>query len=257
MSAIELGDVSVVLGGKRVVNGVSASVAMGEWLALIGPNGAGKTTLLRAVARLVRFSGEIALGGRSVVELSRGELARLVAVVPQEPSTPPWMTVAEYVLLGRTPHLGPLAKEGARDRDAAARALARLDLLPFVERRLGTLSGGEKQRVVVARALAQEPSIVLLDEPTAALDIGHQQQALELLDGLREESGLTLVAAMHDLTLAAQFADRMLLLDAGRVVADGAPADVLTEALIAEHYGAEIDVVPVGDRIAVVPRRVR
>ena len=165
------------------------------------------------------------------------------------------MTVGEYVLLGRTPHLGPLAKEGARDREAAARALGRLDLLEFVERRLGTLSGGEKQRVVVARALAQDAAIVLLDEPTAALDIGHQQQALELLDGLRVESGLTLVAAMHDLTLAAQYADRMLLLDGGRVVADGAPPDVLTEAVIGRHYGAAIDVVPVGDRIAIVPRR--
>ena len=252
---IELRGVTVELGGKPVVDGVTAAVADGEWLGLIGPNGAGKTTLLRAIARLVPFTGEIALGGRSVEELPRAELARLVAVVPQEPTTPPWMTVAEYVLLGRTPHLGPLAREGTRDREAAARSLARLDLLPFADRRLGTLSGGEKQRVVVARALAQEAQIVLLDEPTAALDIGHQQQALDLLDGLREESGLTLVAAMHDLTLAAQYADRMLLLDAGRVVADGSPADVLTEAAIAQHYGAAIDVVPVGDRIAIVPRR--
>jgi iron complex transport system ATP-binding protein len=252
---IELRAVTVELGGKPVVDRVSAVVADGEWLALIGPNGAGKTTLLRAIARLVPYVGDIALDGRAAQDLSRGELARLVAVVPQEPSTPPWMTVAEYVLLGRTPHLGPLAKEGVRDRDAAARSLARLDLLPFADRRLGTLSGGEKQRVVVARALAQEAPIVLLDEPTAALDIGHQQQALELLDGLRAESGLTLVAAMHDLTLAAQYADRMLLLDAGRVVADGPPADVLTEAVIAERYGAAIDVVTVGDRIAIVPRR--
>jgi cobalamin transport system ATP-binding protein len=257
MSAIELRGVTVELGRRAVVDGVDATVGDGEWVALIGPNGAGKTTLLRAVARLLPFSGEIALGGRPLDELTRGELGRMVAVVPQEPSTPPWMTVAEYVLLGRTPHLGPLAKEGARDRDAAARALARLDLLPFVERRLGTLSGGEKQRVVVARALAQEAAIVLLDEPTAALDIGHQQQALDLLDGLRAESGLTLVAAMHDLTLAAQYADRMLLLAAGRVVADGAPADVLTAAVIGQHYGAVIDVVPVGNRIAIVPRRSR
>jgi len=205
----------------------------------------------------VPFAGEIELDGRPLAELGRGELARLVAVVPQEPSTPPWMTVAEYVLLGRTPHLGPLAKEGARDREAAARALSRLDLLGFVERRLGTLSGGEKQRVVVARALAQEAAIVLLDEPTAALDIGHQQQALDLLDGLRAESGLTLVAAMHDLTLAAQYADRMLLLDGGQVVAEGPPTEVLTAPVIARHYGAAIDVVPVGDRIAIVPRRSR
>jgi len=256
MSAIELLDVTVVLGGRPVVDGIDASVEEGEWLALIGPNGAGKTTLLRAIARLVPFTGHIALSGRSVTEMPRAELARLIAIVPQEPSTPPWMTVAEYVLLGRTPHLGPLAKEGTRDREAAARALARLDLLEFRKRRLGTLSGGEKQRAVVARALAQEAKIVLLDEPTAALDIGHQQQAFDLLDALRAESGLTLVAAMHDLTLAAQYADRMVLLDSGKVAADGVPHDVLTEALIASHYGASIDVVPVGDRIAVIPRRV-
>jgi iron complex transport system ATP-binding protein len=165
------------------------------------------------------------------------------------------MTVAEYVLLGRTPYLGPLAKEGTRDREAAARALARLDLLEISGRRLGTLSGGERQRVVVARALAQEAGIVLLDEPTASLDIGHQQQALELLDALRAESGLTLVTAMHDLTLAAQYADRMVVLDRGRIVADGSPADVLTEALVAGHYGAAVDVVSVGGSLAVVPRR--
>jgi cobalamin transport system ATP-binding protein len=255
VTAIALRGVTVALGGRPVVDGVDAAVAEGEWLALIGPNGAGKTTLLRAVARLVPFTGSIEIGGRSIEELRRSELSQLVAVVPQEPSTPPWMTVAEYVLLGRTPHLGPLAKEGRRDREAAARALARLDLLGYEERRLGTLSGGEKQRVVVARALAQDARIILLDEPTAALDIGHQQQALELLDLLRGESGLTLVAAMHDLTLAAQYADRMVLLDGGKVAADGVPRDVLTETLIAGHYGASIDVVPVGGRIAIVPRR--
>jgi iron complex transport system ATP-binding protein len=237
------------------VRDVDLDVAQGEWVALIGPNGAGKTTLLRAIARLVTFSGSIDLDGSDTAELGRAELARLLAVVPQEPSTPPWMTVGEYVLLGRTPHLGPLAKEGLRDRGAAAEALARLDLLAYAERRLGTLSGGEKQRVVVARALAQESRIVLLDEPTASLDIGHQQQALELLDALRAESGLTLVAAMHDLTLAAQYADRMVLIDDGRVVADGGPVDVLTEHLIARHYDASIEVVSIDGRIAVVPTR--
>ena len=257
MTAVELRGVSVTLGGKRVVDSVDVSIAPCEWLALIGPNGAGKTTLLRAIVRLLPFTGTISLHGRDTSKLRRGELSRLLAVVPQEPSTPSWMTVAEYVLLGRTPHLGPLAREGERDREVAARALGRLDLLGYRDRPLGTLSGGEKQRVVVARALAQEAEIVLLDEPTASLDIGHQQQALELLDLLRAESSLTLVTAMHDLTLAAQYADRMLLLDRGHVAADGAPADVLTEALVSSHYGAEIDVVPVGGRIAVVPRRTR
>ena len=188
-AALEIAGVTVRLGGKPVVDRVSATVAPGEWLALIGPNGAGKTTLLRAVARLLPFDGAILVEGRSITELGRSELSRAVAVVPQDPSIPPWMTVAEYVLLGRTPHLGTLAKEGQRDRDAAARALTRLDLLDLRERRLGTLSGGERQRAVVARALAQEAHIVLLDEPTAALDIGHQQQALELLDLLGRSRG--------------------------------------------------------------------
>ena len=255
MSAIELTGVTVVLGGRPVVDQVDLAVDKGEWVAVIGPNGAGKTTLLRAIARLVPFAGSIAVGGRSTAAMRRSELSRLIAVVPQDPSIPPWMTIAEYVLLGRTPHLGALAKEGSRDLEAAARALERLDLSGFGERPLGTLSGGEKQRVVVARAVAQEARIVLLDEPTAALDIGHQQQALDLLDLLRAESELTLVAAMHDLTLAAQYAERMVLLDQGRVVADGVPHDVLTEEMIARHYGASIDIVPVDGRVAVIPRR--
>lgn len=252
---IAVRDVTVVLGGRPVVDGVELEVERGEWLALIGPNGGGKTTLLRAIAGLVPHSGVVELDGRPTSTLSRRELSRLLALVPQDPSTPPWMTVGEFVLLGRTPHLGPLAKEGRRDREAAAQALARLDLLDYRERPLGTLSGGEKQRVVVARALAQDAPIVVLDEPTAALDIGHQQRALELVDALREETDLTLVSAMHDLTLAAQYAERMVLLDRGHVVADGAPAEVLTEEAIARHYGAAIDVVPVAGRLAVVPRR--
>jgi cobalamin transport system ATP-binding protein len=255
MSAIAVSGVSVALGGATVVDGVDLTVAGGEWVALIGPNGAGKTTLLRAIARLVPFDGSIELNGRPTSAMHRSELSRLLAVVPQEPSTPPWMTVAEYVLLGRTPHLGPLAKEGRRDREATARALGRLDLLEYRDRPLGTLSGGEKQRVVVARALAQEASIVVLDEPTAALDIGHQQQALELLDELRSESELTLLAAMHDLTLAAQYADRMVLLAGGRVVAQGSPSDVLTVSSLALHYDANVDVIALDDRVAVIPRR--
>jgi iron complex transport system ATP-binding protein len=251
---IEIRDLTVRFGGVTPLDGMSLTFQPGT-NGLIGPNGAGKTTLLRAIARLVPFAGSIALEGRATADMHRGELSRLLALVPQEPSTPPWMTVGEYVLLGRTPHLGLLAREGKRDREAAGQALARLDLSGYRERRLGTLSGGEKQRVVVARALAQEAQIVLLDEPTASLDIGHQQQAFELLDELRNESELTLVAAMHDLTLAAQYADRMLLLDAGRVAAEGAPHEVLTEALIARHYDAAIQVVSVDGGIAVVPTR--
>ena len=255
MSAIGLDRVTVTLGGRPVVRDVEAVVERGEWVALIGPNGAGKTTLLRAIAGLVRHDGEVSLLGRAAASLDRRERARAVAGVPQAPETPPWLTVAEYVLMGRTPHLGPLARESADDRDVAARALELLELEALAERPLGTLSGGERQRAVVARAIAQEASIVLLDEPTAALDIGHQQHALELLDGLRAHEGLTLVAAMHDLTLAAQYADRVLLLADGRIVAEGAPAEVLTEDALAEHYGASVRVVTVDDRLAVLPTR--
>jgi iron complex transport system ATP-binding protein len=255
VSAIALDGVTVRLGGRPVVREVTARVERGEWVALIGPNGAGKTTLLRAIAGLLPHEGHVSLFEQPAAELERRERARLLAVVPQEPETPPWLTVAEYALMGRTPHLGPLAREGAADRDAAARALDRLGLEPFAERALGTLSGGERQRVVVARALAQEAPIVLLDEPTAALDIGHQQQALELLDALRSADGLTLVAAMHDLTLAALYADRVLLLAEGRIGAEGTPAEVLTESALAEHYGASVRVVTLDDRIAVLPSR--
>ena len=255
MSAISLERVTVTLGGREVVREVTAEIETGDWVALIGPNGAGKTSLLRAVAGLLPCDGSVSLEGAPLAELGRRERAQRLALVPQEPRTPPWLTVAEYVLMGRTPYLRPLAREGDADHHAAARALSRLDLDELAERTLGTLSGGERQRVVVARALAQEASIVLLDEPTASLDIGHQQQALDLLDALRETEGLTLVAAMHDLTLAAQYADRVLLLDQGRVVADGAPAEVLTEEALAQHYGARVRVVTLDDGVAVLPAR--
>ena len=255
MSEIGLAGVSVALGGRDVVRDVDAAIEKGEWVGLIGPNGAGKTTILRAVAGLVSYRGSILVQGDEVSSLARRELGRRIALVPQVPSTPPWMTVGEYVLLGRTPHLGTLAREGASDRRIVSRALQRLDLISYAERPLGTLSGGERQRAVVARALAQQASIVILDEPTTALDIGHQQQALELLEDLRGEERLTLVAAMHDLTLAAQYVDRMVLVRDGRVVADGAPADVLTEEGITEHYDASIRVLEVDGRVAVVPTR--
>ncbi len=255
-AALELRGVSVAYGRATVLDRITLDVPTGEWLGLIGPNGAGKTTLLRAVAGLVEASGTIRLAGRAAGELGRRERARLVALVPQTPLTPPWMTVAEYVLLGRTPHLGVLAREGRHDLEVAQAALERLELGPLARRRLGTLSGGERQRAVVARALAQEARIVLLDEPTAALDIGHQQQALELLDVLRREQELTLVAAMHDLTLAAQYVDRMVLLHGGRVAADGPPGAVLTQALLAQHYEAAVEVLAHAGGLAVVPRRV-
>jgi iron complex transport system ATP-binding protein len=254
---IALDGVSVRFGRHVVVDGVDAEIARGEWVALIGPNGAGKTTLLRAITGLVPSEGTIFVGGAPIGSLGRRELARRVALVPQLPLLPPALTVTEYVSLGRTPYISYLATESRRDLDAVAQALERLELEALAERLLGELSGGERQRAVLARALVQDAPALLLDEPTSALDIGHQQQALELLDTLRADAGLTVLAAMHDLTLAGQYADRVLLMDGGRVVADGPPGTVLDEERLSRHYGASVSVLRHAGGLAVVPRRVR
>ena len=258
MTSISLDGVSVTLGGRHVVDGVSETVASGEWVTLIGPNGAGKSTLLRAIGGLIDCDGTVSLDGDPIPGLGRRVLAQRLAFVPQSPLLPPEMRVREYVLLGRTPHIGPLSHESRRDLDAAGRALARLDLLEFADRPLRTLSGGEQQRAVLARALAQEAPVLLLDEPTMALDIGRQQQVLDLVATLREQSELTVLSAMHELTLAAQYADRLWLLSRGGLVAAGAPEEIVTEALISEHYGAEVRVVSdEGGPVTVVPLRRR
>ena len=256
MTTVALESVSVSLGGARVVDDVSAEVAPAEWVTLIGPNGAGKSTLLRAIAGLVAHEGTIGLDGAEVASLPRREVAQRLAFVPQAPLLPPEMKVAEYVLLGRTPHVGPFGYEGKHDLEAVQEALEQLDLTPFATRPLRTLSGGERQRVVLARALAQDAPLLLLDEPTAALDVGRQQQVLELVAELRERGGLTVISAMHDLTLAAQYADRLLLLSRGELVAAGPPGEIVTEALISEHYGARVRVIEEdGYAVAVIPVR--
>lgn len=216
MNAVAVDQGVVTLDGKCVVNGVSLAVERGRWLTLVGPNGAGKTTLLKAIAALVDCDGTLSVFGRDPRGLRRREVARLVAFVPQDPLAPRDMTVADYVLLGRTRHIGTFAVETAEDVRAAERAVRRLDLAAFVDRTLGTLSGGERQRAVLARALAQEAPVLLLDEPTSSLDIGRQQRVLELVDRLRREDGLTVLSAMHDLTLAAQYADELALIDRHR-----------------------------------------
>jgi iron complex transport system ATP-binding protein len=194
--------------------------------------------------------------GDEVGRLHRRELARRVALVPQTPIVPLLATVTDYVLLGRTPHTGALGREGTADRAAVAEVLERLDLVELAGRALSTLSGGELQRAVLARALAQGAQVLLLDEPTSALDIGHQQDVLELVATQRDTGGLTVVSAMHDLTLAGQYADRMLLLSSGRAVAAGTPAEVLRADTIAEHYNASVRLVDDGrGGIAVIPAR--
>jgi iron complex transport system ATP-binding protein len=252
--ALDVQGLGVRLGNQQILRDVAFDVTAGSWVCAIGPNGAGKTTLLHAVAGLVPFEGRVDLWGRELGAFPRRERARLVALVPQQPVIPEGVAVEDYVLLGRTPHLGVLGTERRSDLVAVETALDRLELVWAAERRLDTLSGGELQRVVLARALAQEAPLLLLDEPTTGLDLGHQIRVLELVDELRREHGLTVLSTMHDLTLAGRFADRFALLSQGRLVSKGSRADVLDAAVIAEHFGASVRVIGDGDiGWAVVP----
>jgi iron complex transport system ATP-binding protein len=256
MTGVELRGVSVALDGRPVLTGLRLAIAGGSRLGLIGPNGSGKTTLLRAIAGLVPYQGEIRIGDDPGGSLSRRELARRIAMVPQNPVIPAGITVSEYVLMGRTPYIPTFGTESRRDHEIATSVLEHLDLAALTARRLDALSGGERQRAVLARALAQQAPVLLLDEPTTGLDVGHQQQVLELVDTLRDDLDLTVVSALHDLTLAGQFADQLVLLDGGRVAAAGPPATVLTEEVIRRHYHASVRVLEdPGGGIVVVPVR--
>jgi iron complex transport system ATP-binding protein len=230
-------------------------VGTGDWTTVIGPNGAGKTTLLRALAGIVPCTGRVEHEGFPLGELSRRQRARRFGFVAQAPSMPPGMTVEQYALLGRSPHLRPLGAEQARDFAVVHRALAQLGLTKLARREVQTLSGGERQRTALARALAQEPHLLLLDEPTSALDIGHQQEVLELVDRLRQDLGLTVVSTMHDLTAAAGFGQHLIMLVAGSVVASGPPVQVLSSPQLAAHYGADVDVISHRRQLVVVPLR--
>ena len=256
MTSLSFIDVKVEYERSIAVQPFSDTVRPGEWLCLIGPNGAGKSSLLRSVAGLVKYSGQILIDGVPLDLRSTRRRASLVAHVPQSPAIPDDMTAFEYVLLGRNPYVSYFGQESSADRDLVRNVLDRLDVAAFADRRLGTLSGGERQRIVIARALAQEAPVLLLDEPTSALDIGHQQQALELVDRLRREHGLTVVSAMHDLTLAGLYADRLSLLHQGHVVASGSAAHVLRPDILSEFYGVSVSVHHEPDgTVVVVPRR--
>ncbi|HEX4903680.1 MAG TPA: ABC transporter ATP-binding protein [Acidimicrobiales bacterium] len=237
--AVEWEGVGVELGGRRVLDGVTLAVPAGGWFSLIGPNGAGKTTLIRTLAGTAPHEGTLRVGGRSAQDLGVRDRARAVAIVPQHPVVPPGLQVFDYVLLGRSPHQGLRCAPSAHDRRLAYAVLQRLGLDPFADRRVDTLSGGERQRVVLARALVQDTPVLVLDEPTAALDVGHQLEVLELIADLREERGLTVITTVHDLSIAGQFADRVAVLAAGRLVDVGEPRDVLTPEVIGRHWGVE------------------
>ena len=256
MSSLVFDRLTVRYRTRTAVDSFTENVRPGEWLCLIGPNGAGKSSILRAIAGLAQHSGEISVEGSPLRLRTPRRRAQLIAYVRQSPSLPSDMSAFEYVLLGRNPYITYFGAETSNDRDMVRVVLDRLDMATFADRPLGTLSGGEQQRLVIARALAQEAPILLLDEPTSALDIGHQQQALELVDRLRREHGLTVISAMHDLTLAGLYADRLALLHEGHLIVTGSASQVLRAETLAEFYGVSVTVHNEPDgTVVVVPRR--
>ena len=242
---IELHNVSLGYDHQAILHDVNMKAGPGQILGLVGPNGSGKSTLIKGMARVVDlFSGRILIDGRDIRTIKRDELARLVATVPQSPALPGAFTAFEVVLMGRTPHLGLLRYEGGKDLAIAWQAMGATHTQCFAERRVGELSGGERQRLVIARALTQQPRAMLLDEPTANLDINHQVEILNLVKSLCFEQSLTVIIAIHDLNLAAQYCDWVVMLNSGRVHAEGTPLDIVTAPNIKKVYGAEVCVYP-------------
>lgn len=245
--AVDLEDVSVQLAGKGILHGVSGRVERGKWMALIGPNGSGKTTLLRAVGGLIPYTGRVHVDGRSVRSWSPRALARRLAFVRQSHPLSFDFTVRDLVLLGRSPHKSFLSTYDPSDLSRVTNALGLVDLNGFENRSYDSLSGGEQQRVFLAQALVQEARILLLDEPTTYLDVHHQFGFMEHVAQLVRE-GMTVVGAIHDLELAARYADEVIVLEGGRKVADGPPGDVLTADTIEQVFRMRARVDAAGER---------
>lgn len=253
---LEARGLRLAYGRRPAIADVDLTITPGECVALAGPNGSGKSTLLRGLARLLRPAGGVVLlEGRDLARWPPRTLARRLAILSQSPHAPDDLTVEQLVGLGRHPHQHLLGLPTTTDRQVVAEALAQTDLAHLADRPVGTLSGGERQRAWIALTLAQEPRLLLLDEPTAYLDLGHALAVLELVRRLNRERGLTVVMALHDLSQAARFADRVILLHEGRIVVDGPPAAVITPTTIARVFGVEAAVVSAGGQPVVVPLR--
>jgi iron complex transport system ATP-binding protein len=240
MIKIEVQDISLRYSRKEVLKDVTFQVLPGEMVGLIGPNGCGKSTIIRALTRIISpYKGKILLDGKNVVKIPRQELARMLGVVPQMPLLPSAFTAFEVVLMGRNPHLGLFQYEGKREMNIAWHAMEKTMTQHLAKRRVGELSGGEIQCLLIARVLTQETKALLLDEPTANLDIGRQVEILNLIKNLCLENNLAVLTALHDLNLASQYCDRLVLINNGRVHALGTPSEVITPGNIKEVYGAE------------------
>jgi iron complex transport system ATP-binding protein len=242
--AVEISNLRFAYDGRLVLHGLSLSVESAQMVAILGPNGSGKTTLLKLLSAVLIGKGGVKLNGRDIRSYDRRELSRLFAVVPQESQVDFPYTVAEIVLMGRASYHSPLAFEGPKDLEVARTNMELTETLALADRYFHELSGGEKQRVMIARALTQEPELLLLDEPAAFLDLKHQVRVLELMQRLNRERKLTIIAALHDLNLAALFFPRLVMLRDGKIYRDGTPKDVLTEQNIQEVYGIGVRVQP-------------
>ena len=224
-----------------VLDGFSLRVKEGEIVGIIGPNGSGKTTALKLISRILRpESGNIELMGKNIAYMKQKEIAKLIAVVPQGASVSFPFTVREVVLMGRSPHLGALQMERSSDFRIADNAMALTDSLDIADRNIDDLSGGERQRVIIARALTQEPKIMLLDEPSSYLDINHQVEIFDLIKRLNSDRNLTVIIVSHDLNMASEYCERLVLMKNGRVYKDGTPREVITESNIRDVYGASV-----------------
>ncbi len=245
---------------RPVLDDVSFDVEAGRFFIIIGPNGSGKTTLLKLLAALLPLKkGQIEILSRGIKQYTARDLARCMAYVPQKVPVEFPFSVTQVVLMGRAPHLGLLGFEGQADYEMARRAMAITGVDHLAHRRMDQLSGGEQQRVFIARAICQQPQILLLDEPTAALDLSHQVRLMDLMERLKNEQGVTVAMVSHDLNLAAMYADRLLLLSKGKVVRLGTPGQVLDFALLEQVYGCPlvVDQSPLGQypRVHLVPKR--
>jgi iron complex transport system ATP-binding protein len=240
LNAISLG---LSYGSKQVLHEINLTLLPGELLGVIGPNGSGKTTLIRCLSRVLKPSnGSVTLANKNLEEFTEQERARNIAVVPQSAVLPPAFTILESVSLGRTPHLGWLGHMGAHDLEIVRRAMHSCEVEQLKDRRISELSGGEQQRVLLARALAQDCPVLLLDEPTAHLDLHHQVALLSLIRRMAKEQNLAVLIAIHDLNLASLYADRLVLLTEGRVSASGKPSEVLTTETLQSAYQVPLQV---------------
>lgn len=247
-------------GGTSVLNNLSFTVSRGELFIVIGPNGSGKTTLMKILAGLLKADkGDLEIKGRPIGSYKRKTFARQIAFVPQQVPTDFPFIVSDVVLFGRSPHLGTFGLESQKDIDLAKKAMEFTETSHLVKRRMDQLSGGECQRVFIARAICQDPDIIILDEPTASLDIAHQMRIMDMMEKMKQEKQITAIMVSHDVNLAAMYADKLMLINQGKLVKYGSPKDVLTYKTLESVYGCAllVDVNPLGKlpRVTPVPGR--